>query len=711
MTKITAAVKEYMHYGVPLTPTYLLGEVEEDGNGKRPIYGPAKGTLDVNEYIRRCRGNIEKRCIFACMGFLLEDGSKVIEIDLDRHNDEADGPETLRRFEEEHGFRFPDTLTMLTGGGGEGRFYKIRPDTKYKSAVNVLPGVDVRGKGAGCIVPPSIHPQTGKEYQWELDPDGEGKTELESAAPIAEANEAVYTLLTLTLKKNKNNKAGSTETEGFSGKFQLPDTIKKGTREDTLFRYACSLQAQGKPDNEIREAVREANDNLTEGNPLNFAELDHVISSALKYEKGNLFSARGDALGLNMKHTKHGIAIAKTATNYRLIMERDPVLAQKIKYDDLACAPIYYGELPWKDPEDTMGLWKEEDDAHVRSYIQDTYGLYVSYLYDDAFSMITGKHHFNPIRARLNALPEWDREPRIKWLLPKFLGAEPTEYQANVLTLFMFGAIARAYFPGTKFDYCPILAGPQGIGKSTFFKRLALNGEWFGDSLPPFDSPKFPEFLAKKWIIELPELSAIRKSSDVEAVKAVLTRQEDIYRVPYDKRPEYRKRRCVFGGTTNSLSFLTDVSGNRRFLPVEVGKRKPELSLFEDSEKVQQIFEQAWAEALYKYKHNKPALILPKESVQEAARLQEEFREVDPYKELIISFLSIERPEQITVEDLWLYALGKGNYSDCKRSDSNRITAIMDNLPGWERTRTPRKAKKSGKRRVTWEHECDFSDI
>ncbi|MCH3954080.1 MAG: bifunctional DNA primase/polymerase [Eubacterium sp.] len=706
MTKITDAIKEYMRYGVPLTPTYPLE--------KRPMYGPEKekAAHDFDEYNRRCRGDIEKRCIFACMGFPLEDGSIVIEIDLDRHNDEENGPESLRKFEEEHGFKFPDTLTMLTGGGGEGRFYKISPDTKYKNAVSVLPGVDVRGKGAGCIVPPSIHPQTGKEYQWELDPDREGETEIESAAPIAEANEAVYALLKLTQGKNTNSKAGSTEAEGFPEEYKVPDKFEKGSREWKFFQLASSLQAKGLTDEEIRAVCEELNESRTEGNPLDDNELDHAISSALKYEKGVSIIANAEALKLDMKETKQGRAIKKTATNYRKIMERDPVLAQKIKYDELACAPIYYGELPWRDPEDTMGLWKDSDDAYARAHITDTYGLDVPRLYDDAFSMITGKYHLNPISARLNALPEWDHEPRIKWLLPKFLGAEPTEYQANVLTLFMFGAIARAYFPGTKFDYCPILAGPQGIGKSTFFRKLALNDEWFGDSLPALDSQKLPEYLPGKWIMELPELSAIRKSSDVEAVKSFLSRQEDVYRVPYKKYPEHRKRRCVFGGTTNSLSFLTDVSGNRRFLPVKVGEEKPELSFFKDPEKVQQILEQAWAEALYKYKHNKPALILPKESVQEAARLQEEYREVDPYKELIINFLSRDKPEQITVQDLWECALGKGNYSDCKRSDSNRITAIMDNLPGWKRCKSHKKGK-SGKRGVAWEREpeFDFSDF
>ncbi len=41
----------------------------------------------------------------------------------------------------------------------------------------------------------------------------------------------------------------------------------------------------------------------------------------------------------------------------------------------------------------------------------------------------------------------------------------------------MVAAVARIYRPGTKFDSVLILNGPQGIGKSTFFAKLA--GDWF----------------------------------------------------------------------------------------------------------------------------------------------------------------------------------------------------------------------------------------
>ena len=152
------------------------------------------------------------------------------------------------------------------------------------------------------------------------------------------------------------------------------------------------------------------------------------------------------------------------------------------------------------------------------------------------------------------------------------------------MRLFMFGAIARIYTPGVKFDFCMILAGPQGVGKSTFFARLAVKSDWFNDSMKTLnaDNAKIAEQLSGRWILELGELAAIKRAGDVESVKQFISAQFDVYRTPYDKYPQQRPRCCVFGGTTNSLSFLVDKSGGRRFPVVTVGVSKPTLSLFTD---------------------------------------------------------------------------------------------------------------------------------
>ena len=141
----------------------------------------------------------------------------------------------------------------------------------------------------------------------------------------------------------------------------------------------------------------------------------------------------------------------------------------------------------------------------------------------------------NPIREFLDGL-EWDGIPRIDTALADFLGAEKTEYTATVMRLFMFGAIARIYTPGVKFDFCMILAGPQGVGKSTFFARLAVKSDWFNDSMKTLnaDNAKIAEQLSGRWILELGELAAIKRAGDIESVKQFISAQFDVYRTPYD---------------------------------------------------------------------------------------------------------------------------------------------------------------------------------
>ena len=48
------------------------------------------------------------------------------------------------------------------------------------------------------------------------------------------------------------------------------------------------------------------------------------------------------------------------------------------------------------------------------------------------------------------------------------------------------------------------------------------------------------------------------KKSEVESVKAFLSRENDHYRRPYGRYVKICPRQCVFAGTTNEDSFLRD---------------------------------------------------------------------------------------------------------------------------------------------------------
>jgi predicted P-loop ATPase len=151
------------------------------------------------------------------------------------------------------------------------------------------------------------------------------------------------------------------------------------------------------------------------------------------------------------------------------------------------------------------------------------------------------------------------------------------------MKLFMLGAVARVFKPGTKFETSMCLVGGQGVGKSTFFKFLAIRDEWFTDDLKNLSDDRMAARLQAHWIVELVEMLAVINAKAEEELKCFISREKDTYRTPYDKHPRDRKRQCVFGGTSNKIEILPmDKSGNRRIVPIETHSENAEVHILEN---------------------------------------------------------------------------------------------------------------------------------
>lgn len=110
------------------------------------------------------------------------------------------------------------------------------------------------------------------------------------------------------------------------------------------------------------------------------------------------------------------------------------------------------------------------------------------------------------------------------------------------MKFFMLGAISRVFQPGTKFDYIICIVGDQGAGKSSFFRLLAVQDEWFTDDLKDLESNRVYEKLQGHWIIELSEMLATNNAKSNEAIKSFLSRQTENYRTPYERYPRDRPK-------------------------------------------------------------------------------------------------------------------------------------------------------------------------
>lgn len=250
---------------------------------------------------------------------------------------------------------------------------------------------------------------------------------------------------------------------------------------------------------------------------------------------------------------------------------------------------------------------------------------------------------FHPVRQYLDALV-WDGKARVERWLETYLGAEDDKAGLTraIGKIMLVAAVRRVRRPGVKYEHLVVLEGPQGAGKSRAVKALCPDPEWFTDSVSLGLEPKeVMELTAGKWIVEIGELAGMRKS-EVEHVKALLSRQVDEARMAYDRLKRDRPREFVCVGTTNEDSYLVDESGNRRFLPVKCGKI--------DVAAIEIDRDQLWAEA--SYWEGKGAQIFLPDRLGEALATRHANREVrDELQEVVQGWLDDKyKPENRLLE-------------------------------------------------------------
>ena len=610
----------------------------------------------------------------------------VFVIDLDIDEDRGiDGYHSLEDWQREHG-DFPETWTAITGRGGYHLYY--RGNGRVKNRAGIIDGVDIRGNGGYVVAPPSIH-KNGNRYEWEYSPD-----EFE----IAKADNNVEYFL-----NHDDQKQGAA--------FTMPNIVAAGQRNQMLFRFACMMQAKGASDQSVFAATMAENESSCSP-PLTEQEVRIIVSSATKYDKGKPIHIdsegvatrenKDDVIGnpewvlnfLDCNHDKDGNikSVKQFVHNFEIVMDKDDRFAGKIRFNEFAQQLYLCGNVPWEN-ENNCRAWSSHDDSALFSLIQADYGLKSRQDFADALKNVSMRNKFHPVRELLDSLT-WDGKEHIRSLLPEYLGAEDSDYTYQVMRLWMLGAVSRVYKPGSKFDYTMILQGSQGIGKSTFLKQLAMDDSWFNDSLDSLDSDKAVQSLTGSWIIELAELKSLaRTAGGVESVKRFLTATQDKYRIPYERRADTFYRQCVFAGTTNKDDFLQDETGNRRFLIVQTGVKKPSKSLFVPE--IMDTIKLAWAEAVHIWKNEKPQLILPETYMQEAKELQEANMADDGKRGIIQEYL--EGKTQVCAREIWEKALGE-NVSP-RKYQITEINDIIAKVPGWKKLKSPRNFEGYGKQR------------
>lgn len=398
-----------------------------------------------------------------------------------------------------------------------------------------------------------------------------------------------------------------------------------------------------------------------------------------------------------------------TVNNFVNAFKSDPLLNGLLAYDMLKETIVFTRPSFTAKGSKKGDLVNDTDISIIKGRIERMHGIYNDAKLNDALEQVSSDNAFHPIKLYLESLT-WDGVPRIDTFLVDYMGAEDNAYTREAFRKMLLAAVTRIYEPGRKFDTALVFYSEQGVGKSTLIQRLSKG--WFNDSLTNLSGKESYEAIQFAWLVELAELSALRKS-DVEAVKNFISKREDTYRGAYARRVKTHKRQCVFFGSTNDDEFLKDATGNRRFFPVSVKRTRKTRIIFEPE--FDAIVDQLWAEAMEGYMLGE-ALTLSDEAEAIAGGTREEFTERTPIQGLIEEYLDrlfpadyedrflaqrldflngdlgeegTETKNSFSLIELWTEALGrrKDEYTVVKaRELSNAVRA----LKGWKRDKQAR---------------------
>lgn len=341
----------------------------------------------------------------------------------------------------------------------------------------------------------------------------------------------------------------------------------------------------------------------------------------------------------------NGGELARTAKNIMLILENDPELSGKMKYDLFADRVSTEGGLPWNMETCKRDL-TDSDMAGLRVYLETEYKLTGKEKIQDSFDTFIRKNATHTVRDYLAGLV-WDGVPRLDSVIIDYLGAEDTPYTRKVSRKLFCAGVARIYEPGIKYDHLVVLIGAQGTGKSTFSRIMGVN--WFSDSLTITDmrDKTGAEKLLGVWVNEIPEMDGFSKV-DASTIKAFITKKSDLYRPAYGRLTVNRPRQSIMIGTSNRKDFLTDETGNRRFWPIDIGVIKPAKSVFIE---LKPVIGQIWTEAVLCWKMGES--IYPDAEMEKyAEQQQEDHRQDDPRSGMIEEFLKKPIPVEWYSKDL-----------------------------------------------------------
>lgn len=574
---------------------------------------------------------------------------------------------------------------------------KLLSDADIKLGYRIRPAweVEIMSEGRQVVLPPTIHPDTGKMFTW-LRPftriEDIPLVETGGLAPdipvAAEMGEASFQVVDVDLSRlPPDYRAMLVSGEGVTD------------RSAAMFSTTIVMLRMGYTDNEILTALtcrdfalgavayehRQTDDRayaadwvrkyclmkaVSETNAAKAFEAEVVTRVLSDDEAEKQLEEVCPAKPWSERLSRAAKGGVKPSLKNAVLILENTVGSNLFMLNEFTGREHYGIDTPWGGK---AGVTITDNDIIlIKHWLEVKFGVeFATSTIHEVVATMTKGNSYHPVRDYLGGLV-WDGTPRLAgWLKRNFGCQEPDCYLDQVFTKWLVASVTRVYEPGAKFDWMPIFQGGQGVGKS-MFGALLFGLDWFCDWLPNLADKDAALGLRGKLVVEFGELDSFRKN-EVETVKAFVTRQVDTVRPPYGRRTLELKRQTVFFGTTNSEWFLKDDSGNRRFMPVVVDRL--------NFGALERDRHQLWAEARYLYVMGLvPVLDMEGEAVAVAAELQAskmEITEVDVYTERLLAWVESSDPAKLPTDKFAIQDLFNDMSGPLKMEKMNGHTLKM----------------------------------
>ena len=668
--------------------------------GKHPVEKAwqKQATSDVDavrDLFRGHRGNI---------GILL--GTNYVVVDVDG----PEGVESLEALSSDIG-GLPTTLTARTGSGGQHLIFQYARHQDPEQVTNrrFAPGLDVKTRNGQFVAAPSIH-RSGDRYRWTITahpaalPDALFER-LRKPIPMGTVSQLFSSDPTSILKRARaymgridaavSGAGGHAQT--FSAARALIGLVRNGLSESDAWALLDEYNARCRPpwsESELRHKFTEAQKATTipsiEDRPMSGRQAQPRIdrdsqtvcndSDADGDNSGGGDSGGGPPSAVEDWRTNFlykpgkSNALEDVHENVAVILQYCPDWVGRVRRNEHANV-VTVTDPPWH-PSNAhpkskgTNPWTDSDSSRMVTWIHREHHLKLSNSdVDRAIEIVGDTNPYHPVRDYFRSL-QWDRVQRIPDFAETYLGATPSQFNSFVFQWWFTAVCARTFTPGCKCDTVLILEGAQGIKKSSALRALASE-QWFSDTPLDLESKDAMVSMNGKLIIELPELESLRKS-DSGRQKSFFSSPIDTYRPPYGRRDIVVPRQCVFVGTVNHHTYLSDSTGNRRYWPVACRAI--------DLEGIVRDRDQLWAEAVSLFEDGRTWWPDTAVEIQACEDAQNPRAEGDAWEPLIEAHLAVAGPDyEPTVGDILRNAIGlePGKWA---RADQMRVARSLQSL-------------------------------